>query len=981
MLQLIRERLGLDRPSQKDAADQQRSAPARDAKPGKSVDSGGVPPVQPAASAGTIVPVADVPTGSAYQAFIDSFTRLVRIPRANVRIQDPDVSQPRTDDPALYDRFADWLPWVVFDKETGLFWIEGKKPGTYEGVGFAMELYPQTGASETMANVLASLTKLGAPPGTGIQISMFGSPRIEPYVECAVQTTVTPEQAKDLAAKKRTGIATPEQAATMHEMVRRMAQHMYQGSTGELHPNFNYRFKDHRVVLSVVWPTNQPGAEKVQTDVLALRDQIASLTSQFYMFDHHWTADHLLVYAAMLLNPHRSYQREWPLRHYDDSRELRHQVLDGDTCTDVDQHKIVFSSKPDHSDAIAMRAMSVKAYPAAYGLNGMSQLLGSAYNDRAQYVGPFVITAGIIYLDYEREKNRIALRAARAQQNAESPLGRYLPILHDTAADWKVLQDAYETGLGSVQMYHQVLVYAPLSKIDDAEQAAKTIWREQGFELSRDRFVQLQGMLAAMPLTLGPLMQKDLKLSQRLSTKTSYNAANLLPVIADWKGTGPRTGATVPTPQFLLGGRCGQVMMIDIFANPSGNNNACVVGKSRSGKSFALNTMVTRTIASGGRAWVFDIGGSYTKLCERLGGQTLSFEPTANLSLNPFSIVTDLEEDIDMLKGVVARMIKPTEPMTDYEMAQLDMHIRSVFIDAELEYGSSNSSRPYPWPTIEELAMSLINNCEHGGPNPLAQDLDWKARVRAMSHEERKAICDPRIADLGRSLMPYTSGGSYGRWFSGPANINFDSNFILLEMDHLSSKPELRAVVLMLLMYLIAQNIYLGRRDGGKLVLIDEAWDLMKTGATSKFIEGLYRKVAKHGGAVVTATQGINDYYGSEAAEAALRNADWMFLLAQKEESIEELSRSGKLVVDDGMKRLLRSVRRVGNQYSEVFIKASDFPPTVGRLFADPYSLLLGTTSAAEVQAIEDLRAQGMSVDEAIQHILKSQEAARRRTA
>jgi conjugal transfer ATP-binding protein TraC len=340
--------------------------------------------------------------------------------------------------------------------------------------------------------------------------------------------------------------------------------------------------------------------------------------------------------------------------------------------------------------------------------------------------------------------------------------------------------------------------------------------------------------------------------------------------------------------------------------------------------------------------------------------------------------VTDLEEDIDMLKGVLARMIKPTEAMTDYEMSQLDMHIRSVFIDAQMEHSSPDSRRPFPWPTIEDLAMSLINNCEHGGPNPLGQDPEWRAKVRNMTHEERKSICDPRIADLGRSLMPYTADGSYGRWFVGPANVNFDSNFILLEMDHLSSKPELRAVVLMLLMYLIAQNIYMGRRDLPKLCLLDEAWDLMRTGATSKFIEGLYRKVAKHGGAVVTATQGVDDYYGSETAEAALKNADWMFLLQQKEESIEQLAKSGKLILDDAMKRELRSVRRVGNQYSEIFIKATDYPPTVGRLFADPYSLLLSSTSPVEVQALEDLQSEGMSVDAAINHMLSARAAGAR---
>lgn len=912
------------------------------------------------------------------RGFIDAIKRLVHIPTANAQFAEEDIALPRTGAPQYYDRMADWLPWVVYDKETGLFWIEGKKPGSYEGVGFCIEVAPQTGASETMANVLAGLTRLAAPAGTGLQVTLLGSPRIEGLVQCAIDAVVTPEQAEQFQREGRKGTATVEQAEAMLSMAERLANHLYKGSTSELFPSFNYRFKDYRIVLSVIWPTTNPKSERVRDDVLAMREQVTSALDQFYLFDRHWGPNDLLEFVSLLLNPHRMYQRDWPVREYDDSKELRHQILDNDNAIDISESQITFSASPDKGDAIAMRALSVKTYPMQAGLNDMLQLLGSPMNDRAQYTGPFVITAGFSFLDYDAEKNRVQLRSARAQQNAESPMARYMPQLVDVAADWKMLQEAYDGGLGSVKMYHQVLVYGRPDAIDEAEQSAKAIWREAGFELQRDRFVQVQGLLGGLPMTFGPLLQRDMGMSQRLSTKTSYNAANLLPLLAEWKGTGPRQGQKQPTPQFLLGGRRGQLMMIDIFANPSGNSNCCVVGKSRSGKSFALNSMVLSTMASGGRVWIFDIGGSYTKLCSRLGGQTMTFSTDSKISLNPFSIVTDLEEDIDMLKGVIARMIKPTEAMTDYEMSQLDLHIRSVFLDAQLEYGSPESKRLYPWPTIEDLAMSLINNCEQGGPNPLGQDAEWREKVRAMTAEERRQICDPRIADLGRSLMPYTADGSYGRWFVGPANVNFDSNFILLEMDHLSSKPELRAVVLMLLMYLIAQSMYLGRRDLPKLCLLDEAWDLMRTGATSKFIEGLYRKVAKVGGAVATATQSVDDYYGSETAEAALKNADWMLLLQQKEESIEQIARSGKLVLDDTTKRTLRSVRRVGNQYSEIYIKATDYPPTVGRLFADPYTLLLSSTSPIEVQALEDLQAQGLTVDASIKHLLAQREVGAR---
>jgi conjugal transfer ATP-binding protein TraC len=888
----------------------------------------------------------------------------------NVSFSQEDVFLPRSGKPELYDRFSDYLPWTVFDGDRDLFWIEGTKSGESEGLGFMLELNPQTGSNEAMANYLAGMTRLPAPNGASIQVSLFASPQIEHVMDYVRSSTVTPTQADEMQAEGRAGAPTAEQAKAMQSMAEKMEEYFIKGTIDPLFSNFNYRFKDYRVVLSGFWPTKDPENVTTLEKVVAFREQVISTLNQYYLYSHTLKAEDLLHLTSLLLNPHRMYQRDWPTRHYDSNKELRYQVIDRDTAINIDESSITFSGEADKSDAVTVRMMSATTYPPSITLNKMKELLGSNGNDRTQYTGPVLITAGFSFLDYEASKQNVQLRAARAQQNAESPLARYLPSLVDTASDWKLLQDAYDTGLGSVKMYHQVMIFGSPETIDDAEQAAKSIWREAGFELQRDRYIQVQGMLASMPMCFGPLLQRDMKLAQKLSTMTSYNAANLLPLIAEWKGTGPRSGENKPTPQIVVGGRHGQVMPVDIFANPGGNFNACVIGKSGSGKSFTLNMMVTRTLACAGRAWIFDIGGSYKKLCDRFGGQYLEFSPESEISLNPFSIVTDLDEDISMLKGVLARMIKPTEQMTDYEMAQLEQHVRSVFVDAALAHQSGQQELPYP--SIEDLAMSLINNCSSGGPNPLGADPEWQTTIANKTYEERRALCDPRVSDMGRCLIPYTSDGTYGKWFTGTANINFSSNLVVLEMEHLAAKPELRAVVLMLLMYLISQEMYLGRRDLPKVMLVDEAWDLLRSGATATFIEGLFRKARKYGAAIITATQSVNDYEASPASRAALENADWMFLLAQKPESIEALARTGKLLLDDGMKRDLKSVRRDGQRYSEIFIKCSDVPPTVGRLFADPYSALMGTTTAHEVQMIEDLQAQGFSLDQSINAILAS---------
>ena len=49
----------------------------------------------------------------------------------------------------------------------------------------------------------------------------------------------------------------------------------------------------------------------------------------------------------------------------------------------------------------------------------------------------------------------------------------------------------------------------------------------------------------------------------------------------------------------------------------------------------------------------------------------------------------------------------------------------------------------------------------------------------------------------------------------------------MLELEQLNTKKSLQAVVLMLLMYLIDVEMRRGERSQPKLVIIDEAWDLM----------------------------------------------------------------------------------------------------------------------------------------------------------
>ncbi len=866
---------------------------------------------------------------------------------ANYRELDDDLVTPRRGNPLPFDRFSQLLPYTGYDRNNELFVIAAPSadPGATEGFGFTIEMSPQLGADREMAANLVNLFKVGLPENAGIQVQMFGSPVLDHQLDAALACTVGSPQA-------------PEgQIPLLRKMCERRNAFYRKGTREELHPNTNFRMRDFRANLSVVIPAKSLKDEMARRNAVTARQSVINTLAQYYLYGHTWDPEDLINWCALLLNPQRTLAGDHRWLSYDPGRALRDQIVAADTAAAETSDGILYTG--GGAPPVGMRAMSVRSYRKRLTLAHMGALLGSATSDAVSYPCPFLITFGCSIPNVEGEKQKTQLLAARAQQKADSPLAKWMPRLHDVNADWKLAQAAFDRGSSTLKVYHQLLLFAPPEELANAEQSARSIWRTINCELVVDSKMQKQALLSALPMMYGPLLQGDLRKTGRCTTKTMENAANMMPVLAEWTGTDPRKVNGIQQAVLTLFGRRGQIMGIDIFANPSGNYNGIVVGKSGSGKSNFLNELLQRTLAVGGRAWVVDVGGSYEKLAGTLGGQYIRFTNDSGLSVNPFWMVNteeldEQQEDLQMVHLAVAQMISPSRPLTDYEDRQLRIAIDQLWLD----HGK--------YATVTQLAEYLKKNCANGG----------STETTGYGGEADPALCDPRIRDMGVQLYPFTEDGPYGRFFHGPANVRFDANLIVLELEELASRPDLQAVVMMMLMYRITQGMYLARRDQPKLAVIDEAWDLMSSGNSGAFIEKGYRRARKYGGGFFTATQSIADYYKSDTARAAFENADWMFLLSQKAESINQLIKSDKLELDEYTKGLLKSLKTIHGKYAEIFVKAGDLPPAVGRLYLDPYSLVTFSTQPADFQAVRDLRAQGMSTDEAIEAVLATREAA-----
>jgi len=812
--------------------------------------------------------------------------------------------------------FSQWLPYRAYLEDRQVF-------VNRDSLGFCLEVRPQSGADEEMARVLTALYA-ASPPGTGIQFHLYASPAIRGPLARYGALRLPDDAVPEFSMLGRAGRHT-----NIHRtMARRRVEHYLAGGRASLLPAQSYLLRDFRLVVSISIPGNPEELARLD-DLLLLRESVRATLHAAGFPSRAWTAADLVNWVSALIDPHRQTGDGLALA-YDEGRELRDQVIDRATRMRIRQTGIELSN-PAEARRSELRLLSVRSLPPRFALWNMASLIGDLYQGTLQYPCPFMLTLGVHVLNPEATRNWAYLRAARATTNTSSYMARFLPDLQERKADWDIVLKAMDDGQHLVDLYHQVALFAPPEAITRAEQAARSIFRARGFELTRDTMMMTQALLGSLPMTLSRPFHRDLKRMKRVTTKTSSNAVHLAPLIAEWQGTG--------TPVLLFGGRRGQVMQLDVYDNPAGNYNVAIAGTSGSGKSLLLNEIAAAYLGTGARVWIIDVGRSYEKACRNFGGSFIEFTENAALSLNPFSLVQDIDEDMELLQPLLAQMVSPREPLEGFQYSTLGTAIRKTW-------------------KAKGNAMTVSD----------VHDLLATGRL-----DEESSDQDRRLMDLAAMLQPYTREGAYGRYFESDATIDFGADFIVLELEELKAKKDLQTVVLLIVMYRITREMYFSR-ERKKIVIIDEAWDLLSGGATAEFIEAGYRRARKYKGAFMSATQGVDDYYRNPAAKAALDNSDWMLLLRQKPESIEMMDKLGQLTMDDAMKRLLQSLRTEHGAYSEIFIH-SPVGNGIGRLIVDPYSLLLFSSRAEDFNAINDKRASGMSVSQAIDAVLRDRSA------
>ena len=105
-------------------------------------------------------------------------------------------------------------------------------------------------------------------------------------------------------------------------------------------------------------------------------------------------------------------------------------------------------------------------------------------------------------------------------------------------------------------------------------------------------------------------------------------------------------------------------------------------------------------------------------------------------------------------------------------------------------------------------------------------------------------------------------------------------------------------------------------------------------------------------------------------------------MLGKDNDSINILNRENLIPMDAYREHVLGSLRKEDGKYSEIFIyhKGTGFG-AVNQLKLDPFSAMLYSTKADEFQAVQELKARGLSISAAIEWMIEHKNRFKQRVA
>ncbi len=291
------------------------------------------------------------------------------------------------------------------------------------------------------------------------------------------------------------------------------------------------------------------------------------------------------------------------------------------------------------------------------------------------------------------------------------------------------------------------------------------------------------------------------------------------------------------------------------------NYNSVIFAKSGAGKSYMCKLEALRSLMFDTEVIIIDPENEYENLAKAVGGQHVKLSYNSPSKINPF----DLE------------LIEPDPNDEEEEQNELGRKIMSLHALFKIIMGDLGAQEE----AILDRALMLTYKgkgitpdpeTQTGKEMPLIEDL-FKVLI-GMEEEQAASMA----ARLERFIK-----GSFAGIFNSQTTVDLKNKFTVFQIRDL--EEALRPVAMHIILDYIWNKV---RKDLRKRILIvDEAWYLMKYKDSAIFLNGIAKRARKYYLGLTTITQDVDDFLQTKQGPAIIKNSSIQILLKQHPAAVD----------------------------------------------------------------------------------------------
>ncbi len=387
------------------------------------------------------------------------------------------------------------------------------------------------------------------------------------------------------------------------------------------------------------------------------------------------------------------------------------------------------------------------------------------------------------------------------------------------------------------------------SELDKIESEIKSMLESSLVYLKPALFQQEQGFKSVLPIA-----------DDQLSVHSKLNSSPLSSVF-------PFISFDLTSDKGILYGinrHNSSLILFDRFSLE--NYNSVTFAKAGSGKSYSTKLEILRTLMFDTDVIVLDPEREYEYMAEATGGRYFNISLTSEHHINPFDlpIAREDESGADVLRSNIVNLVGLFRIMlgglTPEEDSIIDRAITETYALKDITPESNFAEVEPPLMSDFELVLAGME----GGESLVAR------------------------------LTKYTKG-TWAGFINRPTNIDINKKFVVFSL--LNMEDELKPVAMYIVMNFIWNTVRKTLKK--RLLVIDEAWWMMKSEDTASFLYGLAKRGRKYYLGLSTITQDVEDFLRSPYGLPIITNSSIQVLLKQSPSSIDVVQKTFNLTDEE----------------------------------------------------------------------------------